>query len=65
MIYLNKINSYSLLMINNYFVELKKIQEEIDKQSFFVKNKRYVDLKPIDVLKHNCFHLSNLVAKVS
>lgn len=52
-------------MNNNYFRELKKIQEDIDKQSFFVKDKRYSELKPIDFLKHNCFHLSNLVAKIS
>ncbi len=45
--------------------ELKKIQEECDKKSYFIKNKKYHQLKNIDILKHNCFHINNAIAKIS
>lgn len=44
---------------------LKKVQESVDEVSYFLKNKRYTDLSPMDITRHNCFHLMNLVAKIS
>lgn len=45
--------------------ELRIVQEICDIESFFIKSKRYRDLKQIEILKHNCFHLANLIAKIS
>jgi hypothetical protein len=51
--------------MDKVFEQLKEKQKEIDESSFFIKDRRYAELEPIDILKHNCFHLVNLVSKVS
>jgi hypothetical protein len=45
--------------------DLKELQRKIDLDSFRIKDKCYSELEAIDILKHNCFHLVNLAAKVS
>lgn len=55
----------ALSMKHQSLNSLKIIQEKVDLESFKIKQKNYDELKQIEILKHNCFHLANLVAKVA
>jgi hypothetical protein len=45
--------------------ELRKIQKQCDEISFTIFGKKYNQLTPEEILKHKCFHITNLLAKVS
>lgn len=44
---------------------LQKIVELVDRQSFFIRERRYEDLTAHDVLRHDLFHLAKAVSKVA
>jgi hypothetical protein len=47
------------------FAGLRRVQEDVDRASFFVDGRRYSGLAPIDIIRHDLFHLVKLVAKVA
>ena len=45
--------------------ELKAINRDVDTRSYFVKEKSFGQLQPMEVLRHNICHLVNLLAKLA
>ena len=45
--------------------ELKAINRDADTRSYFVKEKSFGQLQPMEVLRHNICHLVNLLAKLA
>lgn len=44
---------------------LQELQRECDELSFHIHDKEMAELTLVELLNHKCFHLANLVAKVS
>lgn len=45
--------------------ELKTVQKQCDEISFVIFGKKYDQLTPKEILRHKCFHIANLLAKIS